>query len=137
MSIRRVLTIAPFWFCLCPGLPATADDAARLVGTWSWQWKDEQGETHKHLLVIEGSGSNLAARERRDELEPVKVEDLKVVGQKVNFSVLRGEVRASYTGTIRDETINGEVMIARNGTTKSFGWTARRMPVAREPEGLR
>lgn len=133
-----VLLIVGLGSGLSLGRAAPADDAAKLVGTWTWQWKDEQGQTHKHVLEIEGAGAKLAARERFDEAEPVKIEDLKVEGPKVNFSVMRGDRRSSYTGTLAaDDTINGEVTISREGTDKVFGWTARREPVAKKPSGSR
>jgi hypothetical protein len=106
---------------------ARADEAKDLVGTWTWSWKDGQGEKHTHVLEVESAGGKLAARERFDDQEPVKVTDLKVSGKKVTFSVMRGEARASYNGSLDSaDTINGKVMIARAGQTDEFGWTAKK-----------
>src|SRR5436305_2604550 len=93
------------WVCgaalaLVLAVPATAaDDAAKLAGTWTWMWKDAEGETHRHVLEVEGTGNKLSARERFDDQEPVKVIDLKVAGKKVNFTVIRGQRTAVYSGT--------------------------------------
>ena len=52
---------------------ARAADAEELAGTWTWSWKDGEGTTHRHILEVAGSGSNLSARERFDDLAPVEV----------------------------------------------------------------
>jgi hypothetical protein len=116
------------------GLPAALDDdkdkAPDLAGTWTWEWKDGQGETHRHVLEVEGKGSTLSARERFDDQEAVKVSDLKQDGKKVTFSVLRGDRRASYSGTVETaDTINGKVTVStEGGQPNEYGWTARREP---------
>jgi hypothetical protein len=110
------------------GLPARADDAKKdLVGTWSWSWKDAQGEKHNHVLEVELAGESLVGRERFDDQEAVKVTDLKLSKKKVTFSVLRGESRAAYEGTLdAPTTINGKVVITRDGQDDEYGWTARK-----------
>src|ERR1700736_4501343 len=79
---------------------AVADDNVNLIGTWTWSWKGPQGEMHRHVLEVEGRGRRLAARERVDDMQPVRVADLKVVGKKVNFSVRRDDRVATYFGTL-------------------------------------
>lgn len=112
---------------------AAADDTPALTGTWTWDWKDGQGATHRHVLEVEGAGETLSARERFDDLDPVKVEGLKVEGKKVNFSVQRGERRATYSGTIADDkTINGNVVVLVGNQSNEFTWTARRLPPGKE-----
>src|SRR5262245_25136465 len=117
------------------GLAEAPDDAPNLAGTWTWKWKDAQGETHRHVLEIEGKGAKLAARERFDDEKPVKINDLKVVDKKVSFSVLRGDRRAFYSGTIDDaDTINGKVSVSeQGGQSMDFGWTDVRKPAAQKP----
>lgn len=106
-----------------------ADDNVSLVGSWTWSWKDEQGEMHRHVLEVEQAKDGLSARERLDDQKPVKINDLTVKGRKVNFSVLRGERRAAYQGTIASQdTINGVVTVTgEGGQSNEFGWTAKRM----------
>ena len=109
------------------GAVAFADEPVAVAGTWTWQWKDAQGETHKHTLVVEGTGDKLAGRERFDDESAVKVDDLKVSGKTIQFSVSRKKSRAEYKGTIASgETINGEVTITNDGQASEFGWTAKR-----------
>jgi hypothetical protein len=110
-----------------PWAPARADDAAKLVGTWTWSWKDADGTTHTHTLEVEGTGEKLAARERFDDLEAVKVNDLKVDGKKVSFSVLRGKRRSEYNGKLDgDDTIDGKVLVENDGRSNEYTWTAKR-----------
>jgi hypothetical protein len=114
------------------GLPllAGADrEGMDLSGTWTWSWKDANGGEHTHVLEVEGTGSKAAARERFDKLEPVKINDLVVDGKKVNFSVLRGDHRAEYSGTIdAADTINGRVLVTEKNQTEEYTWTAKRKP---------
>jgi hypothetical protein len=106
---------------------APDDGASRLVGTWSWTWKDAAGATHKHVLEVEGSGEKLSARERFDDEEPVKVTDLKLTDKKVTFSVSRDKRQASYSGTLKSaDLIEGLVNASTGGQTNEFGWEARR-----------
>jgi hypothetical protein len=117
--------------CVCLLGSVRADEPVDLAGTWTWSWKDAQGETHRHVLEIEGSGSKLTARERFDDQDAVKINDLKVVDKKINFSVLRGDRRAMYEGTIAaPDTINGKITVSSEGGQENeFGWTATRQPV--------
>ncbi|HWE36942.1 MAG TPA: hypothetical protein VG406_10285 [Isosphaeraceae bacterium] len=110
-----------------PGAAARADDAPKLAGSWTWSWKGPDGTEHKHVLEVEGTGAKLAARERFDDLEAVKVNDLKVDGKKVSFSVLRGKRRSEYNGKLDgDDTIDGKVLVEDDGRSNEYTWTAKR-----------
>jgi hypothetical protein len=105
-------------------LAAGPDD---LAGSWTWTWKDGQGKTHKHVLDVESAAGKLAARERFDDEESVKVDDLKVKGDDVSFVVKRKARTAEYKGKlIGGKTINGIVNVAVNGEAQEFQWTAER-----------
>jgi opacity protein-like surface antigen len=110
---------------------AARDDSQEMAGTWSWSWQDPQGKTHNHVLEVVAAGSKVAVRERSDDQEPVSVNDLKVVGQGVNFSVLRGERHAVYAGKRTNaETISGTVTVTFQNRNDEFAWTAKRQPTA-------
>ncbi len=103
------------------------DGEAGLIGTWSWTWKDAAGTTHKHVLEVAGSGEKLSARERFDDLEPIKVTDLRLADKKVSFSANRAKRQASYSGTMKSkDLIEGVVNVSTDGQASEFGWEARR-----------
>jgi len=107
-----------------------AADVPKLAGNWTWTWKDPAGETHRHILEVEGLGTKLAARERFDDMPAVRVADLSLDGKKVRFSVVRDKRRADYSGVVADDdaTINGTVNVTVDGQADEFVWKARREP---------
>jgi len=113
------------------GPPSTQGGQPKdLLGSWIWGWTDGAGLPHKHVLEVEGSGDKIAARERFDEMKPVRVDDLKVVDKTVSFTVRRGDRRSSYTGTLKNpDLIDGMVIVTEGGLPTEFGWSAKRMPV--------
>jgi hypothetical protein len=114
---------------------ARGDDIPKLAGNWTWTWKDRDGEEHRNVLEIEGEGAKLAARERFDDLEPVRVNDLKVDAKKVTFAVVRGAKTSSYSGVVADsETINGTVTVTVDGDSTEFVWKAKRKPSKDKPD---
>jgi len=130
MALRRNVLLA---LCVAPHLVAVSSHLARgadisgLAGTWSWSWKDAEGKEHRHVLDIEGVDAKLAARERLDDLPPVRVTDLKLADKRVRFSVVRGKNRADYSGIWADSsTINGTVTVTTEGQSKENVWKATR-----------
>ena len=127
MKIAATLSLT----ILTLGLFARADEPApEVVGRWTWKWTDAKNETHKHLLVVERVGGKLSGREKHDDVEAIKVDDLKVDGRKVEFVVKRGERTAKYSGKFTDaDTIDGTVTVTgaeATGQDSSYGWTAGR-----------
>lgn len=113
---------------------ASGEDVPKLAGQWTWTWKDRNGEEHRHYLEVEGAGTKLAARERFDDLDPVRVSDLKLEGKKLRFSVVRDKKRADYNGVVADsETINGTVTVTFEEQATEFEWKAKRQPTAKNP----
>jgi len=108
--------------------PALAADPPKVAGTWSWKWKDAAGDTHRHVLEVEGAGDKLTARERFDDEAAVKVDDIKLDGKKISFAVTRKGRHSDYKGTVDSaDTINGVVVVVLEGGQPSeFGWTASR-----------
>jgi hypothetical protein len=110
------------------GMAAEPAAPAALAGTWTWTWKDPKGQTHRHVIEVEGTGKALAAQEVFDELPPVRVTNLKVEGNNVRFTVVRGRKRSDYSGKIADpDHINGTVLVADGeGQATEFVWKAER-----------
>ena len=120
------------WFlvpCLTLGAsPRADDDPPKLAGTLTWKWKDGDGQTHTHTLEVEGEGAKMAARERYDDQEAIKVDKIKLDGKKITITVERKDRRSVYTGTVEGkDTINGKVAVTTEGSPESeYGWTATR-----------
>ena len=121
-------TLALLALTLATGLPAAlGDDGPKVAGTWTWSWKDGEGKTHKHVLDIESAAGKLTGRERMDDMESVKVDDLKLKGMELSFAVSREGRRAEYKGKlVGEKTINGLVNVTVNGQATEFQWTAER-----------
>ena len=127
MILNRRLVFRLAGVALLAGPAALADDPPKLAGTWTWKWKDAQGETHRHVLEVEGPADKLVGRERFDDEAAIKVDDLKLAGKKITFAVTRKGRRAEYTGTVASaDTINGMVTTVIDGQSSEFGWTASR-----------
>ncbi|MDR3635510.1 MAG: hypothetical protein P4L84_17020 [Isosphaeraceae bacterium] len=127
-AVRRIPLIgASLLLCVFSGPPSRADGPTDLSGTWSWTWTDAAGRLHRHVLEVEGIGSVLAARERFDDQDPVKVSDVKREGKNVRLTAVRGDRRAEYRGVLADaSTINGTVSVKEGEQTTDYPWKATR-----------
>jgi hypothetical protein len=113
-----------------PGWATPADDPKAVAGTWTWTWKDGEGKTHKHVLDLEAAGGKLTGRERFDDLESVKVDDLNLRDGELSFVVTRGPRRSEYKGKmVGNKVINGQVNVAVQGQSTEHQWTAERAVV--------
>lgn len=112
-----------------------AEPVPKLAGNWTWTWKDTAGETHRHVLEVEGLGTKIAARERFDDLPAVRVADLKLDGKKIRFSVVRDSRKAEYSGVVADDltAINGTVTVTLDGQANEFPWKAIPEAKTKEP----
>jgi len=115
-----------------PRLALSAEDPPNLVGTWTWSWKDAAGETHSHVLELEGTGAKLTGTEKVDDKPSIKVDSLKQEGKSISFAVNREGRYAEYKGKLEaTDTINGLVTVMQGGATNEYGWTATRKPKAK------
>ncbi len=111
--------------------PAQAPGTLKLAGTWTWTWKDRIGETHRHVLEVEGVGATLAARELFDDEGPARASNLTLDGTALKFTVVRDDRRADYSGKVADaDHINGTVTVTSGGQAQEFVWKAERRKVA-------
>jgi hypothetical protein len=99
-----------------------------LAGAWTWTWKDHNGQTHRHVLQVEGLDTKLAARETFDDEPPVRAETLKFKDKTLRFTVTRGPRRAEYTGKLSDpDHLNGTVVVTTGeGQATEHVWKAER-----------
>jgi hypothetical protein len=105
-----------------------SDKPMNMAGTWRWKWTDAKGTVHHHVLEVEGEGKTLSARERFDDGQPVKVNDLAIDGKTVTFSVTRGALHAAYKGKFKSaDHIDGTVNTTNaEEPVEEFGWSADR-----------
>jgi hypothetical protein len=126
---RLILGLAAVVMLAAPKLALSFEDPPSLVGHWTWTWKDGKGETHRHVLEIEGTGAKMTAQERADDKPAIKVESLKQEGKTLSFAVNRDGTYAEYKGTVAStDTINGLVTVVQGGASSEYGWTATRKP---------
>jgi hypothetical protein len=130
---RACLTGVVLTLLIGPSWAASTDGPKSVAGTWSWTWKDGEGKTHKHVLDLEAAGDKLTGRERFDDLDSVKVDDLKLRDGELTFVVTRGPRRAEYTGKlVGTKVINGQVNVAIQGQSTEYQWTAERAVVTKK-----
>jgi hypothetical protein len=128
-STRRRASLMAVFLTLLIGSAWTvsADETKTLAGTWTWTWKDGEGKTHKHVLDLEAAAGKLTGRERFDDLDSIKVDDLKLKDGELTFVVTRGPRRAEYKGKlVGTKVINGQVNVAIQGQSTEYQWTAER-----------
>jgi outer membrane lipopolysaccharide assembly protein LptE/RlpB len=134
MSLQRrtLLGLAAGAILSAPTFTFSSEDPPSLAGTWTWTWKDAKGDTHRHVLELEGTGAKMTGKERADDKPAVKVESLKQEGKTISFAVNRDGLYAEYKGTVAStDVINGLVTVMQGGATNEYGWTATRKPTAK------
>jgi hypothetical protein len=115
------------------GASGQAPGVSKLAGSWTWTWKGQDGLEHRHILEVEGVGKALAAREVFDDQPPVKAQSLTFDGTSVNFTVVRGDRKADYSGKLTDaDTIEGTVTTTARGQSNEFIWKAERRKEAKK-----
>ncbi len=125
--ITLLLGTAVLAFIAVPRGYSAAADVPEIAGTWTWSWKDAKGQTHKHVLELEGVGAKLAAREIFDDEPPVKVDNLTLKGKDFKFNVMRDGRKAEYSGKVADaDHINGTVTVTVDGQPRENEWKAER-----------
>jgi hypothetical protein len=131
ISVLRLFACAAL---LCTVLAANAADPA---GTWTWTQQGRQGgEPREVSLKITKDGDKymgtLVSPGRGDNATPVetKINDIKVAGEEITFTVTRefqgNSFTAKYSGKIADDSITGKIETERDGQTRSRDWTAKR-----------
>ena len=104
-------------------LSATAEDAAKVGGTWEMTMQGRQG-TMTNTLTIDQSGNKFKGTLKGQRGE-TPIEGT-VDGNKIAFTVERetpnGKMTMNYTGTVDGDNIKGTVKIMDNERE----WTAKK-----------
>lgn len=124
-------TLSVLALALALAIPAAAQQAAKVDGSWDVSMTAPNGNTFTQTLVFQQDGNNLKGtmKGRRGD-SPVEG---KVDGNKITFTVTRdtpnGERKIEYNGTVDGDSIKGKVKFGEN----ERDWTAKRSAPASTP----
>jgi len=123
--------------CVAATVVSAEPDAKQVDPTGTWKWERTFGDTHLDYtlrLKLDKDGKvtgTYASRRNETEREPAKIEDAKVHGDKLSFSITRSrngrEFTLMYEGTVSDEGLTGFTKVNFNGNPREFEWTAKRV----------
>jgi hypothetical protein len=111
------------------------DKAADPTGTWTWTRPGRNGgpdvvSTLKLKADADKLTGTLSSPGRGGQAQEAKIDDGKVKGDQVSFSVTRefngNKMTAKYNGKLSGDTIKGTIETERNGETQSRPWEAKR-----------
>jgi hypothetical protein len=108
------------------GNPALAAD---VNGTWKWS-VEFNGNTVETTLKLKQDGDKLTGTITGRQGSESPIDDGKVSGDKVTFSVTRefngNKMVRSYEGTVSGDTITGQSKATRDGQEQTREWVAKR-----------
>ena len=113
-----------------------ADKQADPTGTWTWSTPGRNGGAdRKSALKLKTDGDKLTGTitspgRQGGEPTETKIEDGKVTGDEVSFTVTRefnnNKFVAKYHGKLTADSIKGKMDFERNGEAQSRDWEAKR-----------
>lgn len=96
-------------------------------GVWRWT-HEENGETVKDLLTLNFDGKQVSGK-YKGRVEKA-IEQAKLDGNKLTFQFdvdYEGmKIVIKFDGTLKDDSVDGKVLIDANGQTQEFPWSAKR-----------
>lgn len=131
-------------FCItvlcCASLSSLASDssnAPKIDGLWKWSFIMPDGYKIEPRAKLKREGDTLTGTSRFRSGAPMPIQDGKVDGDTVSWSVVREhdgrKVITRYEGKLKGDTIKGTVSSDWAGETKSYPWEAKR--TQETPEG--
>jgi hypothetical protein len=103
------------------------------TGTWKWDRELGEGTLHFTLRLKLNDGKLTGTLDTlRDEeaMEPAEIEEAKLEGDKVTFSITRqfndNEFTVHYNGTVKEDAIDGRAEVDFGGNPTEFEWAAKR-----------
>ncbi len=108
----------------------------KVDGTWTWTMPGRNGGPDRKMtlkLKTEGdklTGTMITPGRQGAEPRETKIEDGKVKGDEVTFTVTRefngNKMTSKYNAKVTGDTLKGKVEFDRNGETQSRDWEAKR-----------
>ena len=141
-AVSTLLTLAGCAALMLSVVAQAEEKKADPVGTWTWTQPGRQGGADRtNTLVFKKEGDKLvgtlSAPGRGGQATEVKVDDVKVMGDDLSFSVARetqaGKITSKYNGKISGDSIKGKVEIDRGdgNAAASRDWEAKRQAAAK------
>ena len=127
---------ACFLLAAATAIPAQAADADP-TGTWTWTQQGRQGgEPRESTMKIKKDGDKLVGTlttpgRQGGEPRETKIENLKLAGDELTFSVTRegqggNSFTTKYKGKVTADAITGKISFDRGGETTERDWVAKR-----------
>jgi len=134
ISLLRLFASVAF---LCSVLSVQAEDKkADPTGTWAWTFqRPGGGEGRESLLKIKKEGDKylgtLTTARREGEPRETKIDNIKVEGESINFSITRefngNSFTQKYSAKVSGDTLTGKIeFTGRDGEVRSRDWMAKR-----------
>lgn len=114
---------------------ATAEDK-KVDGVWSWTTPGRNGGPERKMtLTLKTEGEKLSGKlespGRDNKTNETAIQDGKVKGSEVNFTVVRefngNKMTSKFSGKLEGDSIKGKTSFTRNGEDQSRDWEAKRV----------
>jgi hypothetical protein len=111
-----------------------AEDA-KADGKWGWTMAGRNGgPDRKMTLKLKTEGEKLTGKlgapTRDGEMRETEIQDGKIKGDDISFTVVRefngNKMTSKYSGKLSGDSIKGKVEVERNGENQSRDWIAKR-----------
>jgi len=109
---------------------AVAAFAADIDGTWKAEMKTPDGQTRTSTFVLKADGSKLTGTVQGMRGDPGPIQNGKIDGDKVSFSVVRktesGEFKMAYKGTVSGSELKLSATMNMGGEERTFDMIAKK-----------
>ena len=124
--MKRHLMIAAFCSMLMtlPASPAVHAQGVNLTGTWQVKGDKDPGVT---ILKLSQSGDSVSGTWQPAKGDPAQIENGKIVGDTLTFSITRNAHHIDATGHLGGDTISFDITGHKWGMSKTVHRTATRI----------
>lgn len=104
--------------------------ALNATGTWKWIFKTDAGDSFDRSVTLKQDGEKLTGTSQWPDGTKVAVEDGKIKGDTLSFSLTRDnqgqKFTSRYQGKISGDSITGKIEFTRDGQPQTRDWQAKR-----------